>query len=446
MRPSKTRHSARRAFASTLKRSAESSSNTASASSKSACASSKRPARASARARFDSAAADPERPARRARDAQHLLEERHRLVDASLVGQDLRLVVHLDDRADDVPRTLLHVAALAVVRDRLVPAPLVVRVDAEVREHDAEPAQVAELLVDRPRELEVAEAVRRAEVAVRRVEQVVRVRERAAVARTVGMLGGSLEPANRLLVVRLPVVDRARVQLDRRPRRRRCSWPVVRLLEPREALRRRPRAPRRTGRSSSCSRALLAEEPRVERARDSAPTSSRARLERVERAVVRAEALADVAERLVARARRSPSVELGKVRRRRRSRARTARRRRRWRTSPARARPRRPRTSTPCRRRRPRRSAARATRRPRRRAARARPRRGSGCRGAAGTKAPRTRWRGRGRAGTRTSCRPRSATNSRSHSQRAGSPASGISSSRISAMKSSSNVGPTTAA
>ena len=78
----------------------------------------------------------------------------------TLVGEDLGLVVHLDDGADHVARALLRLSTLPVERKRLVPAPFVVGMDAEIREHDAEAAQVAELLVDRAGQLEVAKAVR----------------------------------------------------------------------------------------------------------------------------------------------------------------------------------------------------------------------------------------------------------------------------------------------
>ncbi len=100
-----------------------------------------------------------ERPSSRSTRAQHHLERSRRLLEVTLVGEDLALVVDLNRAADDVARPLLGRPALRVVRGGLVPASLVVGMDAEIAQHHAEAPQVVELLVDGASQLEVVETV-----------------------------------------------------------------------------------------------------------------------------------------------------------------------------------------------------------------------------------------------------------------------------------------------
>ena len=120
-------------------------------------------------------------------------------------------------------------------------------------------------------------------------------RERAELARRLGMLGRGLEPADRLGAVRLAVVDAAGAELDRGLHGVSCRTRLG-VFEPREpALARLQRFGVAT--DELVQRALLAEQARVEERRLVAAQVAR-RLVRAERALVRTEALAHVAQLL----------------------------------------------------------------------------------------------------------------------------------------------------
>jgi hypothetical protein len=95
----------------------------------------------------------------------------------ALVGLDLADVVRHRRGADDVADPLAGLSAAPVEVERVVPATLVVGVDAEVVQHLCLPEQVAQLLVDRQREAAEGDSLGAAELGVGDVQQVVRVRE-----------------------------------------------------------------------------------------------------------------------------------------------------------------------------------------------------------------------------------------------------------------------------
>ena len=102
-------------------------------------------------------------------------EELPRLVGSSLVGEDLGDVPHDRRRSHDVADSLAQPPALLVVLERIVPAALVVRVDAEVVEDVRLTEQVAQLLVDRQGDAAKVPPFRPAQRRVREVQEVVAV-------------------------------------------------------------------------------------------------------------------------------------------------------------------------------------------------------------------------------------------------------------------------------
>ena len=81
-----------------------------------------------------------------------LAEARLRLGVAPLVGLDLADVVRRRGHVDHVADPFAKAPASLVEVTRLVPAPLVVRLDAEVVEHARLADEVADLFEDRQRE------------------------------------------------------------------------------------------------------------------------------------------------------------------------------------------------------------------------------------------------------------------------------------------------------
>ena len=108
----------------------------------------------------------------RAPRAQHDREQLLRLRELPLVGEDLRLVVRGAHGAHVVARAPRQVAAAAVEVECVVPTSCVIRGDAEVVQHAGLSDEIAELLVERLRELAVFRHGT-PEVRVRDVEQVV---------------------------------------------------------------------------------------------------------------------------------------------------------------------------------------------------------------------------------------------------------------------------------
>src|SRR6266508_782445 len=127
-------------------------------------------------------------------DRLHLLEEGARLFEAALVGEDLADVAHDRGGSDDVADPLTELPAALVELEGLVPATLVVGVDAEVVEHVRLAEQVAELLIDREGEPAEGAPLRGSERRVGEVEEVVAAGEAPEVGRLVRLVHGPLAP------------------------------------------------------------------------------------------------------------------------------------------------------------------------------------------------------------------------------------------------------------
>ena len=94
---------------------------------------------------------DPDRSAR----VDRLVEDRPRLIAATLVGKDLGDVERHDQGVRVVADLPEGVAGTGCEIDRLVPLAVQVPVAAQVVEHPGEEVEVSELLVDRDRTLGV---------------------------------------------------------------------------------------------------------------------------------------------------------------------------------------------------------------------------------------------------------------------------------------------------
>jgi len=107
----------------------------------------------------------------------------------ALVGQDLCLVVRLGSGVGHVASTGLDVLAPAVQRQGLVPAPFEIGLDPQVVQDVALADEIAELLIDRERQVAIAGCLGIAQHAIGGVQEVVGVGEEGPVGGPVGCRG-----------------------------------------------------------------------------------------------------------------------------------------------------------------------------------------------------------------------------------------------------------------
>src|SRR4051794_14260520 len=136
------------------------------------------------------------------------------LREVSLVEKDLGAVVRCVRPREHVTRAQRGFLGAKVVLGRLVPRPFVVGPDAHVVQDGCLPLQETELLEDRQGSVEILPRWAAA-IALRRSADVIRIAERALVARGHSALCGTLGPGRALVDLALPVEQDRALQFER---------------------------------------------------------------------------------------------------------------------------------------------------------------------------------------------------------------------------------------